>query len=175
MDIEKKRGRILWVSKYNGGSVAVLGVLCLLCSLLWFTLVGILIGLALLASAYMELSGRRRLKQSMPEAGRWLARSQLLLMTAIILYSAYNLLLFDPVREMKNEISDLPPETRTQLSQALDMQSMEELVPGVFRDFYLALIAGTVLYQGGLWLYYTRATRKLEQAAAAESRGKMKT
>ena len=33
MDIEKKRGRILWITKYNGGFVAVVGVLCLLCSL----------------------------------------------------------------------------------------------------------------------------------------------
>ena len=47
---------------------------------------------------------------------------------------------------------------------------MEELVPRVFRDFYLALIGGTILYQGGLWLYYTRATRKIEQAAAESQR-----
>ena len=166
MDIEKKRRRVVWISKYNGGSIAVFGVLCLLCSFLPFNLVGILISLALTVGGYMELSGGRRLKQSRPEAGRWLARSQLLLMAAIILYSAYNLLLYDPVREMKNEINDLPPETRTQLTQALDAKEMEELVPRIFRGFYLLLIGGTVLYQGGLWLYYTRATRKIEQAAA---------
>jgi len=172
LDIEKKRRRILWISKYNGGTVAVFGALCLLCSLVWFTLVGILIGLGLLASAYMELSGRRRLKQNRPEAGRWLGRSQLLLMAAIILYSAYNLLLTDPVGEMRKEINDLPPESRGQLSQALDMQSVEEWLPRIFRGFYLALIGGTVLYQGGLWLYYTRATRKLDPAAS-ELHGKL--
>ncbi len=170
MDTEKKRRRVCWISKYNGGSIGVFGVLCLLCSLVWFTLVGVLVGLALTVGGYMELSGGRRLKQNKPEAGRWLARSQLLLMTAIILYCAYNLLLTDPVREMKNEISGLPPESRAQLSEALDLHSMEELVPRVFRDFYLALIGGTILYQGGLWLYYTRATRKIEQAAAESQR-----
>ncbi len=175
MDIEKKRRRVLWISKYNGGSIAVFGALCLLCSFFPFDVVGILVSLALTVGGYMELSGGRRLKQNRPEARRWLARSQLLLITAIILYSAYNLLLYDPVREMKNEISDLPPETRAQLSQALDAKEMEELVPKIFRGFYLLLIGGTVLYQGGLWLYYTRAARKLEEAAAAESQGKMKT
>ena len=173
MDIEKKRARILRVAKYNGGSVAVFGVLCLLCSLVWFTLVGVLVGLALSASAYMELSGRRRFKQNRPEAGRWLARSQLLLMVAIILYCGYNLLLFDPVGEMKKEIGDLPSESRTQLSQALDMPKVEEWVPRIFRAFYLSLIAGTVLYQGGLWLYYTRGARKLAEAAMAGSQGKL--
>lgn len=173
MDIEKKRRRILWVAKYNGGSVAVFGVLCLLCSILWFTLVGILISLALIASAYMELSGRRRLKQNMPEAGRWLAGSQLLLLVAIILYAGYHLLLFDPIREMKKEISDLPSETRTQLSQALDTQAVEEWVPRIFHAFYLSLIGGTWLYQGGLGLYYTLATRKLAQATMAESQRKL--
>ncbi len=169
MDIEKKRARILWIAKYNGGFVAVGGVLCLLCSLLWFTLEGILIGLALIASAYLELSGRRRLKQGRPEAGRRLGGSQSLLLVAIVLYCGYNLLLVDPLREMKKEINDLPPDNRAQLTQALDMHSVQEWVPKSFRYFYLGLIGGTVLYQGGLWLYYTQGTRAIARAESAES------
>ena len=39
------------------------------------------------------------------------------------------------------------------------------MVTRIFRGFYLLLIGGTVLYQGGLWLYYTRATRDRTTAA----------
>jgi predicted PurR-regulated permease PerM len=188
MDIEKKRRRIALVAALNGWSIAVFAALCLLCSLLWFTLSGILIGLALMTSACMELSGRRRLKQNRPEARRWLAGSQLLLLTAIVLYSAYNLLVFDPheimrevqemISELKEMMKNMSPELRASLSQVIDLlqrmdpKELEEQITMAFRTLYRSLIAATVLYQGGLWLYYTLATRKLDRAAA-EPQGKL--
>ncbi|MGD1002265.1 MAG: hypothetical protein ABSA67_16375 [Candidatus Brocadiia bacterium] len=166
MDIEKKRARIAKVAGRNGWSVVVLGGLCLAGSLLEFSVAGILVCLAALASGCMELSGRRRLKQNRPEAGRWLAGSQLLLLVAVILYSVSQLLLLDP-NEIMMHLSDL--------RQAMDPNDLKKLIVRVIHILYPLVIAGTVLFQGGLWLYYTRATRKLEQAAAEESQGKMKT
>jgi hypothetical protein len=61
------------------------------------------------------------------------------------------------------------------LRQAMDPNDLKKLIVRVIHILYPLVIAGTVLFQGGLWLYYTRATRKLEQAAAEESQGKMKT
>jgi hypothetical protein len=148
-----------------------------------------LIGLAAMASACMELSGRRRLKQNRPEARRWLAGSQLVLLAAIILYSAYHLLLFDTqeimrgvqemIRRLKEIVMAMPPERRAQFSQVMDLlqdMDLKELAKQVamaYRILYRSLIAATVLYQGGLWLYYTLATRKLDRAAMAESQGKL--
>ena len=170
MDIEKKRARIARIAAINGWSVAVLGALCLLVSLLEFSVVGILVSLAALASGCMELSGRRRLKQNRPEAGRWLAGSQLLLLAAIVLYSAYNLLLFDP----KVNPEEMPP--RPSHNALVCFGSHERRrkngIARIIRILYLSLIGGTVLYQGGLCLYYTLATRKLDRAAA-EPQGKL--
>jgi hypothetical protein len=166
MDIEEKRARIAKVAGRNGWSVVVLAGLCLAGSLLEVSVAGILVCLAALASGCMELSGRRRLKQNRPEAGRWLARSQLLLLVAIILYSVSQLLLLDP-NEIMMHLSDL--------RQVMDPNDLKKLIVEIIHILYPSVIAGTVLFQGGLWLYYTRETRKLEQAAAAESRGKMKT
>jgi len=162
MDIEKKRRRIARIAAVNGWSVAVLGALCLLCSLLWFNAAGILIGLAAMASGCMELSGRRRLKQNRQEARRRLAGSQLLLLAAVVLYSAYHLLLVQP----KEILMDFPPDVRMQLSQVMDPKDLQALIAKAIRILYLSLIAATVLYQGGLCLYYTLATRKLDRAAA---------
>jgi hypothetical protein len=168
MDIEAKRKRIARIAAMNGWSVAVLAGLCLATSLLWFNVPGLLIGLAAMASGCMELSGRRRLKQNRPEARRWLAGSQLLLLAAVVLYSAYHLLLFQP-----NEIlMDFPPDIRMQLSQIMDLNDLQALIAKAIRILYFSLIVATVLYQGGLWLYYTLATRKLDRAAA-ESQGKL--
>jgi hypothetical protein len=167
MDIEKKRGRIARIAAVNGWGVAVLAALCLLISLLELSVAGILVCLAGVVSGYMELSGRRRLKENRPEAGRWLARSQLLLLAAIVLYSAYNLLAFHP----KEILMDMPPDLRSALLAYGDQKEIEGWLTMAAHILYLSLIVGTVLYQGGLGLYYTVATRKLDRAAA-ESQGK---
>jgi hypothetical protein len=108
----------------------------------------------------MELSGRRRVQRSAPEAGRWLARSQLLLMAAVILYSAYHLLLVNPLDVLK----DFTPQDRSALLQTFGAKETEGMITTAFHILYLALIAGTLLYQGGLCLYYALATRKLARA-----------
>jgi len=155
------------VAAINGWSVAVLGGLCLLLSVVWFSLWGVLVGAAATASGYMELSGRRRLKQGLPEAGRWLAGSQLLLLVAIFLYAGYQLLWFDPHSFMK----DLPPDYQEAMGSLMGGQELDQLIGRVVTAFYAALMLATLLYQGGLCLYYSLATRKilLEEALTAET------
>jgi hypothetical protein len=168
MDTEKKRRRIARIAGRNGWTVAVVAALCLVVSLLELSAAGILVCLAGVASGCMELSGRRRLKENSLEAGRWLARSQLLLMAAIILYSAYHLLAFDP----KKFMTDIPPDLRSALLMYGDQKAIEGWLTKAVHILYRSLMAGTLLYQGGLGLYYTWATRKLDRAAA-ESQGKL--
>lgn len=168
MDIEKKRRRIARIAGGNGWSVTVLAALCLLISLLELSMAGTLVCLAGVVSGCMELSGRRRLKENRPEAGRWLARSQLLLLAALVLYFVYRLLVF----HAKEFLMHIPPDLRSALLMYGDQKYMEGLLNTFVRGGYLLLIALTMLYQGGLGLYYTLATRKLDRAAA-ESQGKL--
>jgi uncharacterized membrane protein HdeD (DUF308 family) len=159
MDLEKKRRRIARNAAINGWCIVVLAALCLLGSLLSFSLEGILVGGGLMVSGCMELSGRRRLKQNRPQAGRWLAGSQLVAMGTVLLYCAYNLLLVDP----KKILMEIPPAYRELAGP--------ELILKAIRLTYLALIAGTLVYQGGLCLYYTLSTRKLARAMAETPKG----
>ena len=140
----------------------MLAALCLLASLLELSVAGILVCAAGLASGCMELSGRRRLKQNRPEARSWLAGSQVLLLAAIILYSAYNLLAF----QAKKVLLDLPPDLHSALLMYGDQRTIEGWLTEGVHVLYGTLIAATVLYQGALLLYYTLATRKLDEAVA---------
>jgi uncharacterized membrane protein HdeD (DUF308 family) len=159
MDIEKKRRRIARNAAINGWCIVVLAALCLLGSLLSFSVEEILVGAGLMVSGCMELSGRRRLKQNRPQAGRCLAGSQLVAMGTILLYSGYNLLLADP----KKILMEIPPAYVQLVGPALILQAI--------RLTYLVLIAGTLVYQGGLCLYYTLCTRKLDRAMAEAAKG----
>jgi len=159
MDIEKKRKRIARNAAINGWCIAVFAALCLADSLLSFSVKGILVGAGLMASGCMELSGRRRLKQIRPEAGRWLAGSQLVAMGTLLLYSAYNL----PLATRKKTLLDIPASYRQMVGPEILLEAL--------RITYLALIAATLLYQGGLWLYYTISTRRLARAMAEAPKG----
>lgn len=162
----KTRRRLMIVAAVNGWSVAVLGGLCLLLSVVWFSLWGVLIGAAATASGCMELSGRRRVKQGRPEAGRWLAGSQLLLLGAIFLYAGYELLSFDPQALLKA----VPPDYRQALGSFESEEELGQLFGLIVHLIYAVVMLATLLYQGGLCLYYSLATRKilLEESLTAE-------
>jgi hypothetical protein len=164
---EKTRRRLATIALLNGWSVTALGGLCFLLSVVWFSVWGLLIGAVAIASGCMELSGRRRVKQGRPEAGRWLAGSQLLLLGAIFIYAGAQLLWLKP----QTVLSDIPAEYREALAPLMSEQELTEKIGVVLNLLYAAVILGTLLYQGGLLLYYSRATRKLllEDTLTAES------
>jgi len=157
MDTEKSRRRVTRIAAFNGWSVAALGGVCVLTSLWWLSWPGILIGVAAVASGFMELTGRRRLTEGRPAARRWLAGSQVLLLTAILLYAGCQLASFDPHRILL----ELPPDLLEELKATFGAEQVEQLTGRVHRAIYVALMIASLIYQGGLCLYYALATRKL--------------
>jgi hypothetical protein len=167
---------VLRLSWLDGWSMLVIAVLSLLLTLLLFNPLGIFISLLILSAGVIELRGRRALKRRRADGMKLLVRSQLLVLTVILVYCARCLGSYDAgyVRD------ELIPEMRQTLLAMLGISlddlmvqaglTVNELVPRVHQMF-LALYGGVVvlslLFQGGLALFYRRKTALVTEALAA--------
>ncbi|MBI2517044.1 MAG: hypothetical protein HYV95_09020 [Opitutae bacterium] len=161
---EQALARVLKISRLNGWSITILSGLGTLVSLAFGDLVGAGLGLLATGAGAMEVRGHRRLKRGDAGGTRWLVRAELFLLAIIATYAAGRLLSFDAesVRE------SITPDQQAVLKEAgLEMADIIPLVRTTFRVFYGALLLLTVLYQGGMTLYYRRKVPLIEEALAA--------
>lgn len=140
------------LSKLNGRSVLIFGVLGGIFGILSFSLEGILMGILIASAGWMELEGRKKLLEEAAGADRWLMGGEALLLFVIVVYAVAHLMALDPA----HAIEMLGPEARTMLSGfgGLSEQMLNELIYSTARWLYLGLIIGTVAYQGGMIIYY---------------------
>jgi hypothetical protein len=158
---EETLRRVLKVSRLDGWSVAIFAGGCSLVSLAFGDPVGVSVGLLVTLGGALEIRGHRMLKHGNADGMRWLVRSQLVVLATIWAYAARQLLSFDTaiVRELAT------PDMRASLNE-LGL-TMEDILPLVRRAFYLlygGVMAVTLIYQGGLALYYRRRTAAVAQA-----------
>lgn len=145
--------KVLKISRVNGWSVAVFAGLCTLVSLVFGDLVGSGIGLLVVASGVMEIHGHRLLKRRDATGPVWLVRSQLFLLSVILVYAVTRLFSFDS----ESILSNLTPELEALLKEnGITRAEIIPLVQTFFRAFYGAVILVTVIYQGGMAFYYRR-------------------
>ena len=161
---EETLRRVLKVSRLDGWSVAIVAGGCSLVSLAFGDPVGVSVGLLVTLGGVLEIRGHRMLKHGNADGMRWLVRSQLVVLATIWAYAARQLLSFDTgiVRELAT------PDMRASLNE-LGL-TMEDILPLVRRAFYLlygGVMAVTLIYQGGLALYYRRRTAAVAQALTA--------
>jgi hypothetical protein len=153
--------RVLKVSRLDGWSVAIFAGGCGLASLVFGDPVGFSVGLFVALGGALEVRGHHLLKHGHADGMRWLVRSQLVVLGTIWVYAARQLLSFDLsiVREMAT------PDMRTALSEP--GLTLDDILPLVRRASYLlwgSVMAVTLIYQGGLALYYRRRTAAVVQA-----------
>jgi hypothetical protein len=156
--------RVLKFSRLNGWSVVVFAGLCTLGSLAMGEPVGIGIGLLVILGGALEVRGYRLLQRGHADGLRWLIRSQLVVLGVIWVYVVTRLVSFDEGTVREAFSSDM----RASLSE-LGL-SFEDILPLVRRTFYLlygGVLAVTLLYQGGLALYYRRRGPAIELALQA--------
>jgi hypothetical protein len=117
------------------------------------------------AAGVLDLRGRARLIRGEQSSLALLVRAQLLILGVIWLYSFENLIAFDQTALM----AAVTPEMRSALSQAgVSLSDLEPLVKPVYFGLYLTVIGVTLLFQGGLALYYQ--SRKARVALALAGR-----
>jgi len=149
----RKLDRAAGVAAFNAWTSASLAVLCLPFAL--FSAASLAAAVVLGAVAYVEFTGRRKLRELDESGPVMLTCNQLALGAVVILYAAWHLWLAYTGRGYAGRLS-------AELgSQVADLNT-EGLV-GLFRTVeyltYTLLIAGTLLFQGlTAWYYWTRRT-----------------
>lgn len=158
---EKILQRILFVSAVDGWSIAVLAVLGSLASLLLGDLVGVCIGCLVLAAGMMELRGRARLKRRDASGMKLLIRAQFFLLSVILVYCVSRLGSFDAETAMGNLTPDMDASLR---ELGLTRAQVLAYTRMMFYVVYSVVAVVSLLFQGGLALYYRRRVGAVSEA-----------
>ena len=156
--------RVRRIAAVNGWSVAVFSGLCTLISLLTGAAGGAAVGLMVTLGGVMELRGHRMLGRRLPDGMSWLVRGQLVVLGTIWIYAVSRLASFDPELAMGNmtaEMEQLLAESGVMMSDVLP------LVKIAFYAIYITVLLVTLIYQGGLALYYRSRTAVVTEALKA--------
>ena len=147
------------ISGINGWSVFLFAIFCSIVALVFASWSGVIVGLVIAGSGWSEIRGRTRLQKWHQDAGKWLSGSQLWFFGAIVLYAGYQLWSFSP----SSIVAQIPPDLEQLVVRdlCLSPEAIERLVTQMFYAVYIGVIFGSLLYQGGLFIYYKRATSLL--------------
>jgi len=136
----------------NAWSVTLLSGAFTVGSLIFWSPVGIVVGVAVVGAGLMELRGRGLLLRNASGAREWMALSQVWLLMTVLIYAAHRLWVFD----WNAPLSDMSMQETMQLTvlTGLHGELLGRFVAGVYGLIYGVVAVVTVVYQGGLALYY---------------------
>ena len=161
---EKALRRVLRISRLNGWSVVIFAGLGLLLALALGDLASAGIGVLVGVAGWMEVHGHSRLKKRDAGGMTWLVRSQLFLLSVILVYCASRLGSFDN----ETMLAGLTPEMESLLKESgIERADLIPMVRTAFFTTYLTVAAVTLLYQGGMAFYYRGKTKLVTAALAA--------
>jgi hypothetical protein len=166
--------RVVRLSRLDGISVLAVASVCAVLSASSHDLVGTAVSLAACVAGAMELGGSGMISSGSERGTRWLVGSQLVLLGAILGYVQFRLAHID-VESIRQFISqDLDKQIQggaVALDQAL-LESIRmayqgyqvgdagikelDFVVASLRGLYATVAVGSVLYQGGMIVYYLR-------------------
>jgi hypothetical protein len=150
--------RVMHIARLDGLGVLTIAGLFALISALVHDQPGTAIGLAVAGAGAIELHGVTLLRHGAEKGMLWLVGSQLLLLVVILGYVGLRLSHVD-VTMMRPLLSDAQQQVIVQ--SGLSVDSFLRLV---YKGTYVLVGVLTVLYQGGLTIYYQR--RRTAVAAA---------
>jgi len=153
--------RVRRIAAVNGWSVAVFAGLSTLFSLLTGAAGGAAVGLMVTLGGVMELRGRRMLGRKLPDGMSWLVRGQLVVLGTVWVYAVSRLVSFDPELAMGNMTADME---RLLAESGIMMSDILPLVKIAFYTIYITVLIVTLIYQGGLALYYRSRTAEVTEA-----------
>lgn len=161
---QKALKRVLAVSAFDGWSVIAIAGLGTLLSLAFGDYSSVLVGLLVLAAGVMELRGRRQLRRRDPDGMRLLVRAQLFLLSVILVYCASRLGSYD----QESMLGNLTPDMKALLKESgVDVADIVPLVQMVFFVTYGLVALLSLLFQGGLILFYRRKAPLVTAALTA--------
>ena len=141
---------VLWIS----------GAFALISAAGHFSL-GAITGLAAAGTGAMEVQGASMLSRTDARGLDWAIRAQLLMLLTILSYCVARLVTFDPVFIR----SQITPEIQNYLTQqGLSIDQGIDLLRQFWIFGYIIVAVVSVIYQGGMAIYYARRRRAIDQA-----------
>jgi len=157
--------RVLALSLMDGWCMTLFSGFCTSVSLWMGEWSGAAVGAIVMSSGITTLRSRKRLIGGDAGGMVWLLWAQLVVLTIVFLYVMGNLLAYDTAALMAH----LTPEMRNLLDQyGVSLADLESLMKPIYFSIYLLVMAGTLLFQGGLALFYK--TRRGQVAAELAAR-----
>jgi hypothetical protein len=157
--------RVMRLARFDGLSVLIVAGGFALLSAASRDVSGSVVGLLIAGAGAIELHGVGLLKAGQ-NGMRWLVSSQLYLMAVILAYCGFRLLRPD-VAWMLPYVTGEAAEPILQAAQQQGM-TVEQLLVGAMAMLYLMVAAVTLVYQGGMTIYYLRRRRAVEAALQEE-------
>ena len=143
----------LRIAKLDGLGLLVMGVPSALFGIISASAVGTVIGVVVTLCGWAELDGHRRYTQLRPGSRLRLVGSQVTLVVVAWVYAGWTLIHPEP---LSPEITDLLKESGEQTADIMGLVNhLRYIVAG-------AICLVTLLYQGGLAVYYASKTRGLD-------------
>ena len=143
--------RILRLAAINGWCVTVAAGLGALVSLIMADVIAGITGAIVMLGGITELRGRRAILRGDATGVRKLFVAQLIVLAMVWTYAVTQLLTFDAA----TVIAGLPAEVHTMIADAaIDPAMFERMVTIAHTAVYGVLLLATLIYQGGLALYY---------------------
>ena len=166
---DKRRQRVLRISQFNAWCVVAIASFFAVVSLGSLSVVGFLVGACVTLSGLLEIWGHRLLQKREPGARLWMTVSQVWLLICVLLYCWWRLHSLDPLDPFAGLLG-----VDHLLEFAEDMGTPRELVAAMFVQIYdltyklVALL--TVIFQGGLGLYYWLQVGRIDRSFGASKK-----
>jgi hypothetical protein len=163
---EKILHRVLAIARVDGWSIVIVAAVGGIFSLLQGGWLGATTALLVVLAGAGELNGRRLLLRNDVRGTTWLIGAQLFLLIVIWVYAWYRWRYFDPTALW----AELPALAQAEIDRQLFAAGLEPaldrpLLLQVMNVLVCAVLAFvTLLYQGGLGLYYTSRRRSIAAA-----------
>jgi hypothetical protein len=153
--------RVVRIARFDGLSILIVAGGFALLSAASRDVSGALIGVIIAGAGAIELHGAGLLRAG-HNGMRWLVSSQLFLMGTILIYAGFRILRPD-VAWMLPYVTGEAAEPILQAAQQQGL-TVEQLLVGAMSMFYALVALLTVLYQGGMTIYYLRRRKVVELA-----------
>jgi len=156
-ELHRPLARASAVARGNALGYAAFGALSLLVALVGLDPLGLAISALVTGVGVVQLRAAPRLRQGDPTAPRVLARNELVLMAGILVYCLLQLTV------LRTSGAELQARVGGTGDLGLDLA---ELTDWMTTTIYSAFLGTTLLYQGGLALYFLRRRPMLERYLA---------
>jgi hypothetical protein len=150
--------RLLRLARFDGLSVLGVAGAFALISAASRDVSGAVIGLLVAGAGAIELHGVTLLRSGYTGGMRWLVTSQAYLLLTMLVYAA--------LRLASPDIASIRPIVNAELAEQIEQagMSVDQFLLEFVRLVYIAVAAASVLYQGGMIVYYLRRRAAVEIA-----------